>query len=320
MRIIGIDIAKKWFDSYDSGCDKANRFNNELEGWKRFLEGYSGNKNALHVVMEASGCYYLPLACWLHQQGITVSVLNPAVIRHYSRMKLCRIKTDAKDAQLIAGYGQEQKPAPWQPPSEPAQKLQQLISLREGLLGQKNKLNNQQEAFGYNPQAEPLVLELIEDQLAQINDSIARIDRKMQQLAQTHYRKCLKALQTIPGIGPKAALMLVCKTDGFARFEDGRKLASYVGLCPRVWQSGSSTHGRGSISKLGCAQLRKILYMCSWSAKKHNPACRQMYERLKARGKPEKVIKVAIAHKLLRQAFAVGSRREPFEKEKAMAA
>jgi hypothetical protein len=45
-----------------------------------------------------------------------------------------------------------------------------------------------------------------------------------------------------------------------------------------------------------------------------------MYNRLKSRGKPEKVIKVAIAHKLLRQAFAVGSKCEPFRKEKALAA
>jgi hypothetical protein len=45
-----------------------------------------------------------------------------------------------------------------------------------------------------------------------------------------------------------------------------------------------------------------------------------MYQRLKASGKPEKVIKVAIAHKLLRQAFAVGKKSEPFNEKKALAA
>ncbi|MGD8747796.1 MAG: transposase [Balneolaceae bacterium] len=109
-------------------------------------------------------------------------------------------------------------------------------------------------------------------------------------------------------------------TDGFRRFDNPRKLASYVGLCPRIWESGSSVKGRGSISKIGCPQMRKLLYMCSWAAKTCNPGCRQMYNRLKKKGKPEKVIKVAIAHKLLRQAFVVGRKCEFFNEKKAMVA
>jgi hypothetical protein len=45
-----------------------------------------------------------------------------------------------------------------------------------------------------------------------------------------------------------------------------------------------------------------------------------MYNRLKKKGKPEKVIKVAIAHKLLRQAFVVGRKCEFFNEKKAMVA
>ena len=57
---------------------------------------------------------------------------------------------------------------------------------------------------------------------------------------------------------------------------------------------------------MGTGKLRKLLYLCSWSAKRCNVYCKEMYERLKAKSKPEKVIKIAIANKLLRQAFAVG--------------
>ena len=52
-------------------------------------------------------------------------------------------------------------------------------------------------------------------------------------------------------------------------------------------------------------QIRKLLYMCSWTAKRYNKTCKEMYERLHAKGKPERVIKVAIANKLLKQIFAV---------------
>jgi transposase len=45
--------------------------------------------------------------------------------------------------------------------------------------------------------------------------------------------------------------------------------------------------------------------MCSWTAKRKNQQCAELYERLSKKGKPEKVIKVAIAHKLVRQIFGV---------------
>jgi len=235
-------------------------------------------------------------------------------------MKLTRTKTDAKDAALIAGYGTDQQPQPWVPPSKVRQALGQLMSLRKGLLRHRNALDNQAEAFGQNQNVEPLIQQLIEAQRSQIQDSITQIDHRMEVLAKEYYKQTFQALLSIPGIGWQTAILLLCVTDGFRRFDDGRQLASYVGLCPRIWESGSSIKGRGSICKLGCPELRKLLYMCSWTAKRCNPGIRQLYERLKAKGKPEKVIKVAIAHKLLRQAFAVGKKCEPFTKEKALAA
>ncbi|MBL4707489.1 MAG: hypothetical protein JKY48_03505 [Flavobacteriales bacterium] len=54
------------------------------------------------------------------------------------------------------------------------------------------------------------------------------------------------------------------------------------------------------ICKLGKSQLRKALYLCSWSTKKCNKNCIEMYDRLKAKGKPEKVIKVPIANKWIK--------------------
>jgi hypothetical protein len=55
--------------------------------------------------------------------------------------------------------------------------------------------------------------------------------------------------------------------------------------------------------------------MCSWTAKTCNLQCVSIYEKMHQKGKPEKVIKVAIAHKLLRQAFGVIKRQQPFDPE-----
>jgi len=316
MTIIGIDISKGWFDCFCTTRTIGKQFPNNPVGWEKFLTWTNGSA---HIVMEASGPYYLGLATWLYEQKVTGSVVNPLVIRRYSQMKLSRTKTDAKDAGLIACYGVEQQPKSWKPPSKVRQALKQLMSLRDGFLRQQAVLNGQQEAFGQHS-VEPLVEELIAEQREQIALQLVRIERRMEALATEHYDQQLQVLLRVPGIGNKTAIHLLTITDGFRRFDSPRKLASYVGICPRIWESGSSVKGRGSISKIGCPQMRKLLYMCSWTAKTCNPGCRQMYERLKARGKPEKVIKVAIAHKLLRQAFAVGKKCEPFKAKKAMAA
>jgi transposase len=318
MNTIGIDISKEWVDCLCSRRQQNRRFTNNHSGWKTLKDWIIDEEP--HVIMEASGPYYLGLASYLYEQGLTVSVVNPLVIRRYGQMKLTRTKTDAKDAGLIAQYGIDQQPDPWVPPSKARQSLKKLMSMREGLLRQKSILSGQAEAFNQNREIEPMVNALNGKMQKEIENNIIRIDRRMETLAEKHYQQVMEALLTIPGIGKKTAIELVTVTDGFGRFDSARALASYVGICPRIWESGSSVKGRGSISKLGCPQLRKLLYMCSWSAKRSNPACRKMYNRLKKRGKPEKVIKVAIAHKLLRQAFAVGSSREPFTVKKALAA
>ena len=81
-----------------------------------------------------------------------------------------------------------------------------------------------------------------------------------------------------------------------------------------VYESGTSVKGKGHVTKMGNKYLRKLLYMCTWTAKKYNAQCKQMHERLSAKGKPEKVIKIAMANKLLRQAFAIGTNLGKYEK------
>jgi hypothetical protein len=48
--------------------------------------------------------------------------------------------------------------------------------------------------------------------------------------------------------------------------------------------------------------------MCSLSAIKHNRDCKELYERLKAKGKRSKVALIAVCNKLLKQAFAIATK------------
>lgn len=56
---------------------------------------------------------------------------------------------------------------------------------------------------------------------------------------------------------------------------------------------------------MGMSRIRAMLYVCAWTAKKCNRACRELYERLLAKGKAKKLALIAVANKLLKQAFSI---------------
>jgi len=82
-----------------------------------------------------------------------------------------------------------------------------------------------------------------------------------------------------------------------------------------IRQSGSSVKGRPRISKIGNQKLRNLLFMCSFNACKYNKACRDLYERIVAKGKSKKLALIAVCNKLLKQAFAIAKSGLIYDKE-----
>ena len=65
--------------------------------------------------------------------------------------------------------------------------------------------------------------------------------------------------------------------------------------------------------KLAIRSLRNLLFLCAFSACKHNKACREIYERIVAKGKSKKLALIAVANKLLKQAFAIAKSGLPYD-------
>lgn len=308
-KVIGIDISKKTFDIAFLNTKKQwehNVYDNTSKGIKKFIKVVD---LADHCVMEASGPYYMQLAFSLSENEKKVSVVNPLVIRRYGQMKLVRAKTDKKDAKIIAEYGKQEKPKQWPVQHIQIIKMRQMVTALQGISKQIRIVDNQMQAFeatGVPDKATMSSLTLILKGLLKQKKELNKI---LEQTALADYKETVERIKTIPGMGIKAAVMLVLITDNFTKFENYKQLIAYVGFSPRIYQSGSSVRGKGHICKMGNSQIRKILYMCSWSAKKCNNGCISMYNRLKEKGKPERVIKIALANKLLKQAFAIVTKK-----------
>lgn len=310
-KIIGIDISKQTFDVSFLENEKWQHliFENNQKGFKALNRLINQDD---WVVMEASGAYYFALASYLFQKHIQVCVENPLVIKRFSQMMLYRAKTDKKDSKIIAEYGMKNDLKLWKLESENNIKLRQLYTRLELINKQIHQNSNQLESYVSSGCLDSFLEKELKKDISYLEKSKVKIEQQMLLLSKAEYGETLAHLESIPGVGPKTAMMMALITDNFKKFDNYKQLIAYIGFSPRIYQSGSSVRGKGHICKMGKAQLRKLLYLCSWSAKYCNKSCKEMYDRLKVKGKPERVIKVAIANKLIKQIFAIGKSNQNY--------
>lgn len=314
LPILGIDVAKETLDVALLNAERLipKQFENTPGGHQQ-LATWLVKQAAVnaHVCLEATGQYGDGVAEYLYQRGYSVSVVNPARIKHYGDSKLRRNKTDKADAQLIAEYCLREAPALWTPPPASFKDLQAMVRHLDDLQGvHLQETNRLASGVHTSPVIEQIksLIAFLQTQIAQIKTAIqAHIDRL----------PALKRLQdllvSIPGIGRLTAARLLGEIRNILDFQDARQLAAYAGLTPRNFLSGTSVHKKSRLSKTGNANLRKILYMPSISAKRWNPIVHQFCERLSLSGlRPMQVIGAAM-RKLLHLVFGVLKTGRPFD-------
>lgn len=307
--IYGIDISKSVFDVYSTASGH-DQLNNDDKGFKALLKSLP--QNAL-VVMEATGYYHYRLAQYLYHKGIAVSVVNPLSVKRFVQMRLAKVKTDKSDAKAICEYGIQNKVPMYNALTEVQAECLQLFRLLDIYIKQstatKNKIKGE-EALG---RPSGFVYQSLKRNLRHLTKEIKALEDRLLELVKSEQQEQLTLLRSIPGLGTKTALFLIVLTDGFNKFDNARQLCSYVGITPTIRESGSSVRGRSRISKIGNRKLRNLLFLCAFSACKHNKACRELYERIVAKGKSKKLALVAVANKLLKQAFAIAKSGLPYD-------
>lgn len=255
--------------------------------------------------MEATGVYHLRLAYALTNATINVSVVNPLSVKNFSRAVMCRTKTDKADAQQLVDYARRMELVEWMPTSESYIRIQQIYRTIELFVTNITQLENQLEAISNSPVQDRMLCRILKRSITIQKRRIERLEKQIEELIAEDDKTVVKRLCSIPGIGKKTAVAVLTATKGMHGFNNYRQVSSYFGLCPRIYDSGKSVHGKAHICKMGMGWIRKLLYMCSISAAKHNEACNDLYLRLTERGKPIKVILIAIANKLIKQIFAI---------------
>ena len=143
-----------------------------------------------------------------------------------------------------------------------------------------------------------------------LRNRVKQLDQEIERKLQDH--EVGKLLTTIDGIGARTAACLIAELGDPSRFRDAAALASYVGVVPRLRQSGKRAFSGARGLPLGNARLRHRLWMPTLVAVRKNPWLRAHYDRLLAAGKRPKVALVACMRKLLTAVYSVARNRRPF--------
>lgn len=177
--------------------------------------------------------------------------------------------------------------------------------LAEALVRDARKSVGRRTSAAYTTQAEYLC-----EDIAVLRSRIKKLDKDMSNALGKHEVGTL--LTSIDGIGENTAARLLGILGDPAEFRDAGALAAYVGVVPRVSQSGKRTPKRGALHPAGHADLRAKLWMPALTAVRKNAWLRAFYDRLIARGKPPKVAITAAIRKLLAVVYSVAKHRKPF--------
>lgn len=266
------------------------------------------------VVMEATGSYWIALATALYQAGFAVSVLNPAMLHNYAKSLPRRGKSDPRDAAIIAQFGQERRPTCWSPPPAVYHELRQRLMARDALVEMRKQAKNQRHALLQWPVVVDAARQHLDDIIAMLDTQLRTLeDEIVLVLQEGAWAESALLLQSIPGIGSLTTGWLLVTTINFTLCPSAEAMTAYAGLAPLPHESGASVRNRQRIGSGGNRRLRSALYLATMSAAQHNPVIKGFYERLWAAGKPSKVARCAAARKLLLVAWAVVTKRHPFD-------
>lgn len=313
---LGIDISKLWIDLAFKQNQKYQHLkisNNEFgfQQLLKFIQENQINIDEIYACCEATNVYYLALATFLFENHISISVVNPSVIKYYAEQNLRRVKTDKQDAKLIADFCEHNQPALWQPRNKQCAKLTSLHrrtnQLNQMLISEKLRLDVADE---YSKLSVQRMIELLETEL-----EICRAE--MQQLidesAELKHKQ--RILESITGIGRTTSQILLPVLLDVDKFSNHKKLISYLGLSPIIRKSGKS-QGKERVSKMGDSAIRKSLYMPARAACTRSKLWRSWFDKQIERGKHAKQVYVMMMTKLVKYAYFCIKNNEMFDETK----
>lgn len=290
--ICGVDISSASLQARIGPEGVSATFANTAEGITE-LAGFCRQHQVALVAMEATGGYEQRAFALLWAQDLPVAVLNPRSVRRFAEGMGLLEKTDAIDAGVIAWFAAVKHVSPTPPPSTEQARLRALVTrlrqLTELRAGQRNQRRLVQEAS---------VLATFTEMLALLTTQINALQAKISELigADPLWSQLDARFRSIKGVADRTVGRLMAELPEIGTLSN-KAVSKLVGVAPLADDSGQRQGQR--LVHGGRRQVRAILFVVAGLVRRYEPDFIAFDERLRAAGKPKKVIRVALAHKLL---------------------
>jgi len=315
VRAVGLDIHRDF-------CEVAILEGGELRSGSRVetsppaLELFAASLGREDwVALEVSG-NAAEIARILERHVARVVVVSPSD----TGIRQARAKTDRLDARTLARLlAAGSLDGVWMP-DERTRVMRRRLARRAQLVTARSRSKNEIHAvlirrlvvapnvsdlFGVAGRRWLATLELPVEERESVDSSLRQIMFLERELADVDRLVALdaigspeiKRLMSVPGVNVICAASFLAAVGDIRRFKDSRKLVGYLGLDPKVRQSGPGPGTSGRISKQGSASARWALVEASWSAVRQPGPLRAFYQRVRAR-RGHQIAIVAAARKL----------------------
>jgi transposase len=156
----------------------------------------------------------------------------------------------------------------------------------------------------------------VTEHLSDMAEANARIQRATLQ-AQRYWIRLYgddELLMSVPGVGPVTACIIRGFLADGTPFASAKAAASYVGLNPSTWSSGTVSQPSRVITKEGPAVLRLAFFQAGNAARRQDPQLAGFYHRLMTQqGHCHTQACVAVARKLVERTWTVLTRGTPYQ-------
>jgi transposase len=294
---LGIDVAKAELVVARAGVADTMAYPNTGAGQQALRRALAEGPTAELIVVEATGGYERGIVAALGSAGLPVVVVNPRQVRDFAKATGQLAKTDALDAHVLAAFGARVQPERRPLPSDAQDELRDFLArqqqVQQMLVAEKARLL---QALGRKAR-QPLRRK-ISKHIDYLERELQLLDADLDALLRDSplWREQDDLLQSVPGIGPKTARLLLGLLPELGHVS-AAEVGKLAGLAPLNRESGTM-RGRRHIGG-GRPRIRAALFMATLVAIRHNATVRAWYERFLTAHKPKKVAIVACMRKLL---------------------
>jgi len=245
------------------------------------------------AVMEATGGYERLAFRLLWAHGVPAAVVNPRQVRRFAEAMGVLEKTDRIDAGVIAWYAQAKGVEPETPPPAEQARLAALVTRLGQLTALKVSQENQRRLV-----EDEVVLACFAEVLGVVTGQIRRFETEIADLLQTDplWRELDRTFRQTKGVADRTVARLMADMPEIGTLT-GKEVAKLAGLAPLASDSGKH-RGRRRI-RGGRTAIRGLLYVVAGLVARHEPDYIAFRQKLLDAGKPRKVVRIALARKLL---------------------